>query len=81
MLSGELNYTGAVQVELLEDRLLLRLEEGTDAGVARQMLLDNYAELLESVVTDRVLDFQVVTGGFLHTSAGKLREVVDRRSR
>ncbi len=81
LLSGELNYSGAVQVELLEDRLLLRLEEGADAGDARQMLLDNYAELLESVVTEGVLDFQVVTGGFLHTSTGKLREVVDRRSR
>ena len=87
LLGDELGYAGAVQLEITvqaeRERLLLRLEEGWPAAPqARAMLLEHYPSLSESLA---VMDFELVPAApdqFLHAPAsGKLREVVDRRSR
>ncbi|MBI3929114.1 MAG: hypothetical protein HY319_26455 [Armatimonadetes bacterium] len=91
LLYRHLGYTGPVQLVLAEgdrrERIELRLEreEGLDADAIRRALLENEPHLRESVIEDRLLDFQVDLLGAAElehsSSSGKLKEVLDRRQR
>ena len=91
ILSSAKGYAGEVQILLTEEQLqekvivLLANQSDADAGELRNILLENYPDLNEGVVRDRVLGFEVQTvptDRFERTSgSGKLIRVIDRRKR
>ena len=91
ILSEQLNYSGPVQLDLghegLVEQMTVRLssEAGLDTAKARQTLLDNYDDLSEVVVDEKLLKLELTTApgeSFERVkSSGKLVRIRDRRSR
>lgn len=91
ILSSVRGYAGEVQIllteEKLQEKVIVQISNPCDADPdeLRHILLENYPDLNEGVLRDRVLGFEVQsvpTDRFERTSgSGKLIRVVDRRKR
>lgn len=92
ILTDQCSYAGEMQLVLRsgektekdELRVLISADSSLDAGIVREVILENYTDLRECVLEDALLDLHVdsiAPDQFQRTAgSGKLRRIIDERA-